>query len=419
MHCVKPTRLATLALVIVLALGVGASLPGSPAEAQEVKLGFVGPMTGSLAELGQQIRRAAELATEKVNSRGGIEVGGKKYRVRLIVGDDEGLMAERSVAVTQRLIEQDQVAGLVGYVISSNVLAAIPVAQEAKVPLVNTVGKAVSIPEKIAKDKMNYIFQLSPTNNDLAMSHGRLIAQFIKPKKIAFVMLQTDAARDYDLRARAQWPKFVPGVEFQSYFVEQDRQDFQPEILKLRQFQPDMVYVLLVGTHVYAWADQAAAAGLGKSMVIFGDSDYADPTFPQKTGAKTDLHLANAVTFEAPITSLTLPFFQDYRQKYNAAPAYYAVQSYDGMLMMFEGIRRAGKLTGKVAEDRAAIKAGLETIVKDKPVTGVRGNLFFAPLAEGRTVPAEVAVVQFQGGKRVLIWPPGPAAGKFVDPRKR
>jgi hypothetical protein len=61
----------------------------------------------------------------------------------------------------------------------------------------------------------------------------------------------------------------------------------------------------------------------------------------------------------------------------------------------------------------------LEKITKDRPVVGARGLLYFSPLEEGRRVPAEVAVVQFQGGQRVLLWPLGPGTGQFIDPRKR
>jgi ABC-type branched-subunit amino acid transport system substrate-binding protein len=164
-----------------------------------------------------------------------------------------------------------------------------------------------------------------------------VLAHYIRPKKLAFVMINSDVSRDYDQRARAQWPQLMPGLEFLTMFGEGDRQDFQPETLKLRQFGPDAVYVLLVGAHTYAWADQFAASGLGRNMVIFGDSEYGDPLFLQKTHPKTDLHLANAVTFEAPITPLTLPFFQGYKAKYGAGPPYHSVQTYDGTLMMLEG----------------------------------------------------------------------------------
>jgi branched-chain amino acid transport system substrate-binding protein len=95
-------------------------------------------MTGSLAEHGQNLRRAAEFAVEKANAAGGVEVGGQKYTIKLVFGDDEGLVAERAVAATQRLIEQEMVLGMIGWAISSQLLAAMPIIQQAGVPTINT-----------------------------------------------------------------------------------------------------------------------------------------------------------------------------------------------------------------------------------------------------------------------------------------
>jgi branched-chain amino acid transport system substrate-binding protein len=406
---------AGVLLCAVMLAGCSGSQSSGPAE---LKIGFMSMLTGPEAEYGQAMKRAVDVAVEAVNSQGGLEVGGKKYKIQVVAGDEETRQTtERAAAATERLIEQDKVLGIVGYVSSSSVLASIPIAQRSKVVALNAVGKAGSIPEKIAKDKMDYIFQVGPYNGTIVASHGRMLANYVKPKKISMFILNSDAPRDYERRARAQWPADLPGVEFQSLFVEPDRLDFQPEILKAKQFQPDLIYAQLSGANCYALADQLAASGVTKGRVVFGDSDWGDPAFLQKTGPKTNLQLAHAVTFEAPITPLTVPFFDGYKGKYNVGPPYYAVQTYDAALLLFEGIRRAGLVTGKLAEDRAAIKAGLDKITKEAPVTGARGNLYFTPLAEGHAVPTDLAVVQFQSGNRVLVWPLGPGVGKFVDPR--
>ncbi len=386
--------------------------------AEEIRIGFVAPVSGGLARLGEAMKHSAEIAVQKVNAAGGLEVGGKKYRVKLVVGDSEGLNIEKAVAATMRVIERDQVHGIVGMVISSNVLAAIPLVQQMKTPLLNVVGKSGGIPKMIAEKKMDYIFQVSPTNDELVASHGGLISHYVKPKKIVFIGNNTDAARDYLKRAENKWPKMMPGLNITGIFVEPNTMDFQAHLLRIRKEAPDLIYVLLVGANTFAFVDQFAATGLGKKIVVLGDSDYGDPAFPRKTAGKTELHLGNAVTFEAPITNLTVPYFQDYKKKAGQGPPYYAVQQYDGMLMMFEGIRRAGNLTGNLAKDREAIKNGLSKITKDNRVLGVRGRLFFSPVSEGRRVPADIAVVQFKNKKAELIWPRGPAAKPFTDPRK-
>lgn len=400
---------------ILFAMAVTAFGMGSAA-ADEIRLGFIGPLTGQIAELGQAMQNAAQLAVDQANEAGGVEIGGDTYTLTLSNGDTEGTVAERAVAAVQRLIQFDQVEGMVGNAISTNVLAEIPIIQNFRVPYINSVGKAVSIPERIAAENLTYVFQLSPTNDDLVSSHGAFIKEYFSPAKIAFIGWNTDAARDYAERAEAQWSQLFPGLEFDAQYVEAGRMDFQPEILHIREFDPDLLYVLFAGAQTYAFVDQLAASGLNDEMIVLGDSEYGAPDFPQRTGDKTDLHFANAVTFEAPITELTLPFYETYRERFGFSPPYYAVQTYDAMLMMIEGLRRMEKHTGDLAADRAALRDALDTISKDDPVTTTRGEAFFLPVPEGHKVKADVAITQFQDGKSVLVWPKGPGASEPVDP---
>lgn len=386
------------------------------AASDEIKLGFIGPVTGQIAELGQAMQHAAELAVDEANAAGGVEVGGKKYTISLAIGDTEGVVAERAVSAAQRLIQFDQVVGFVGNAISTNVLAQIPIIQAIGVPYINSVGKAVSIPDRIAAENMSYIFQLSPTNDDLVGSHGAFLAKNFTPKKIGFIGWNTDASRDYAERAKSQWSKLFPGLEMDVQYVEAGRMDFQPEILRVKSFGPDILYILFAGAQTYAFVDQFAAAGLSDKMIVLGDSEYGAPNFPERTGDKTDLHFANAVTFEADITPLTKPFYGAFRAKHDISPPYYAVQSYDAMLMMLEGLRRMPAITGDLAADRMALRDALDTISAEDPIVTTRGTSYFLPISEGHKVAADVAITQFQDGKSVLVWPEGPGAATPIKP---
>jgi branched-chain amino acid transport system substrate-binding protein len=187
-------------LTSLAALAISAGL--SSALADEIKLGFIGPITGSLAELGQAMQHAAEMAVDQANEAGGITIDGKTYTISLALGDTEGTVAERAVTATQRVIQFNEVVGIVGNAISTNVLAQLPIIQQSRVPYINIAGKSVEIPTRIARDKLDYVFQLSPTNTDLVSSHGAFLKKnFPDIKKAAFISFNTDAARDYAIRA--------------------------------------------------------------------------------------------------------------------------------------------------------------------------------------------------------------------------
>ena len=403
---------------LALMSGAALSAAGLPAAAAdgEISIGFVGPVTGPFAELGTAMRDGALVAVETVNKAGGVRIGGRTYNVKLVIGDEENT-PERAVAATRRLIEVDRVAGILGYAISTNLLAAMQLLQDSKIPMVDTSGRADSIPKQIAEKRMDYLFQLSPTNRDFVDLHGELIGHYGKPKRVAILAFNTDFAREYANQAENVWPKLIKGVEVKSFYVEASKMDLQPDLLQIRRFDPQVLWVLLTGTQSYQFVDQFAASGMIKRMVPLGDSIYGSELFRNKNGAKVDYHMANAITDRKPFTDLTLPFYDAFKAKAGNNPPYYAVQTYDGMLMILEALRRMPRVAGDVAADRTALRDALVSINDARPVKGARGTLAFAPLEKGRTVAVKPVIVQYQpNNQTTVIWPLD-QAGKFMDPR--
>jgi branched-chain amino acid transport system substrate-binding protein len=382
----------------------------------EVSIGFVGPVTGQFAELGTAKRDGAALAVAEVNARGGLKIGGKIYTAKLVVGDEEG-NPERAVAATRRLIDVAKVHGIVGYANSSNLIASMPLIQDSRVPLIASNARADSVPQQIAAKRMDYLFQLSPTNRDFVALHGELIKQYAKAKRVAILAFNTDYARGYTNGAEAAWPGLTGGAEVRSFFVESNKMDLQPELLQLRRYDPQFLMVLLTGAQTYQFVDQFHSSGLVKRMLVLGDSIYGSELFRTKNGAKIDYHLANAITERRPFTDITLPFYDAYKAKTGNNPPYYAVQAYDAALMMLEGFSRMPSLSGDVAADRTALRDAMVTIDKARPTKGARGVLYFTPLESGRTVPASIVITQYQPGNRTAVVWPLQQAGRFEDPR--
>jgi branched-chain amino acid transport system substrate-binding protein len=382
----------------------------------EIAVGFAGPVTGPFAELGTAMRDGALVAIEALNAQGGVRVGGRTYTIKLVIGDEENT-PERAVAATRRLIEVDRVVGILGYAISTHLLAAMQLLQDSKIPMIDTSGRADSIPRQIAEKKMDYLFQLSPTNRDFVELHGELIRHYGKAKRVAILAFNTDFAREYANQAEALWPKLMSGAEVKSFYVEANKMDLQPELLQIRRFDPQVLWVLLTGTQSYQFVDQFAASGMIKRMLPLGDSIYGSELFRRKNGEKVDYHLANAITDRKPFTDITLSFYDAFKAKTGNNPPYYAVQTYDGMLMMIEGFRRMQRITGDVAADRTALRDALVSINDAKPAKGARGMLAFAPLEKGRTVPVKPVIVQYQPENRTTVIWPLDQAGKFIDPR--
>ena len=119
---------------IILA-GVFALAAAIPAHAQEtLKLGALVTLSGAGAAWGQGMKNAAEVAADQVNEAGGLEVGGKKYRVQVVAYDDK-YQANEAVTVANRLVFEDKVRYVIGPVGSAPVLAIQPMTEKNKVIL--------------------------------------------------------------------------------------------------------------------------------------------------------------------------------------------------------------------------------------------------------------------------------------------
>src|SRR5881296_4039928 len=98
--------LAVVALFAVAALVVVGSRPSSAADV--IKFGISTPLSGPAAPWGIPHKQATELIFDEINNQGGLEVGGKKYRLEVVTYDHKYVIAE-GVATVNRLIAKDGV----------------------------------------------------------------------------------------------------------------------------------------------------------------------------------------------------------------------------------------------------------------------------------------------------------------------
>ncbi len=129
------TKLFTVAIVscFVVALVFFACGPKGP---ETVKIGINAPLTGDIPKVGEGTKFAAQMWLEDVNAAGGIEVGGKKYKVELVIEDNES-KAESAVKANVKLITEDEVLAIVGPQSSKQAVPAGGKANEMGTPMVS------------------------------------------------------------------------------------------------------------------------------------------------------------------------------------------------------------------------------------------------------------------------------------------
>src|SRR6202008_505830 len=108
------------------------ALSSQAASAETLKLGVLATLSGAGTAWGMSMQGAAELAAEDVNSKGGLEVGGKKYTVEVVAYDDHYKAADALTAFN-RMVFDDNIKFVVGPLGSAPALALLPVSTENKV----------------------------------------------------------------------------------------------------------------------------------------------------------------------------------------------------------------------------------------------------------------------------------------------
>src|SRR5262245_46418611 len=120
------------ATVLVFSISACSERTKEKTPAQEIVVGLYGSMTGNTATLGQSSLSGARLAMEELNSKGGVL--GKQ--IRLVSEDDQG-KPEEALTVVTKLINRDKVVAVLGENASSRSLAAAPVCQQNRIPMIS------------------------------------------------------------------------------------------------------------------------------------------------------------------------------------------------------------------------------------------------------------------------------------------
>ncbi|HSM40233.1 MAG TPA: ABC transporter substrate-binding protein, partial [Afifellaceae bacterium] len=142
-------NLSLLAMAGVIAAGMTTNAVAE----DTIVLGSAISLTGKYSSNGVDTQNGYDLAVKKINEMGGVMVDGKAYKLEVNYYDDESTPA-RTAQLLERLINQDGVKFILGPYSSATTLAAAPVTEKFKVPMVEAEGASRALFSKGYK----YIF---------------------------------------------------------------------------------------------------------------------------------------------------------------------------------------------------------------------------------------------------------------------
>ena len=328
--------LAAAGAAIMLAAASGAN-------AQDVKIGFILPMTGQQQSTGKQEAAGAKLWM----AQHGDTVAGKK--VELIIKDD-GAVPDNTKRIAQELIVNEKVSFVAGFGITPTALAVAPLATEAKVPEIVTAAGT-----SIITEKSPYIARTSFTLPQSSVPMADWAAQNGIKKVVTMVSDYApgaDAQKSFAAEFTAKGGQIDDTITFPLA-----NPDFAPFLQKAADDKPDAIFVFVPSGQGGTFVKQFVERGLDKSGIkIIGPGDVTDDDLLNGMGDAI-IGTITAHIYSADHNSAANKEFVAAFEKANAGlrPNFMAVGAYDGMHLMYAALEKTG---GKTDGDSliAAIK---------------------------------------------------------------
>lgn len=372
----KKSVIKPISLVMALALALplaGCSSGSSSSSKNVIKIGLSAPMTGDISQIGQSSKNAADLAVAEVNDAGGMKVGDKTYTIELVVGDDEN-KPESAANVFQKLINQDNVIGIIGPPTSKCANAGAPIAESAKTVMISSWATNVNV----TKDK-SYVYRACFIDPFQGKVNATFASDTLKAKTAAVLY---DVASDYNKGlAEVFRDEFTAHggqiVAFESY--QTGDKDFKSQLTKIKAANPEVLFLPNYYNEVALQLQQAKQLGLSATF-LGGDAWDSPDLF---TLAGNDLlegtYFSNHYAVDADVPELKA-FLKAYNDKYKSTPDATAALTYDAIKILIAGIEKAG------STDKTAIR---DAVAATKDFSGVTGSISY----EGSGDPVKSAVM--------------------------
>ncbi len=324
---------ASLAALSLLA-SVGTALAQAPAK---LKVGLMLPYTGTFASLGTAIENGFRLyVTENGGKLGGREI--EFFKV-----DDESDPAKATDNVN-KLIKRDNVDVLIGTVHSGVAMAMAKVAKDSGTMLIvpNAGADAVTGPMCAIN-----IFRSSFSNWQPGYAMGEVMAK--KGLKKVVTITWKYAAGDESVKGFKEAFEKGGGKVVKELSLPFPNVEFQSLLTDIAATKPDAVYTFFAGGGAVKFVKDYAAAGLKKSIPLYGSGFLTDGTLDAQgadaDGLLTALHYADSLG-----TPRDNAFRLSYVKTYKLQPDVYAVQGYDAGQMLGIGLNAVKGDVSKKAE---------------------------------------------------------------------
>ena len=316
----------------------------------EILVGEYGSMSGPQATFGQSTHNGIMIAIDEINAAGG--VNGRKIRIQ--TEDDQSKQEEAANAVT-KLISQNNVVAVLGEVASSASIAAAPICQANKVPMISPSSTNPDVTKK-----GDYIFRMCFLDDYQGSQLARFAAERLKVKRVAVLVdvksdYSTGLARFFEEKFKSLGGTIVGRASYAN-----GDSDFKSQLTAVKATNPDVLFVPGYYTDIGQIAIQARDLGL-KQPLLGGDG-WESPKLIEIGGKALEGCFFSTHYSPGETSQIVRGFVEEYRRRHQTTPDALAALGYDAAKLLADAMKRAGTTDGTKVRDALAATQGFSAV---------------------------------------------------------
>ncbi len=391
------------------------------AQPRTVKVGMVEPLTGPMADVGQDSRLGAQMAVEAINAAGGIKsLGGA--RLELLVADSQ-TKVDTARAEAERLINAGAQL-LTGAYHSAHVATIAPLAQQRRVPFIIDITAADQPTANIAKSvregqqKLQYVYRIFPGSATFGRNAVRFMTDIFKeagvsPKRVV-VMYSND------LFGKTQTESFLaaqkaanPGFDVVEVIpYPENAADLSTEVSRAKAARPDIVAPVTRPATAILLLEELAKQRVELMGIISPGAPGLYETRQIQQLKELIEYVMDATVYANYRKPETQKVAAEYAKRsggrnFDASGSY----SYDAIQVMGDALERAA------STDPDAIVAAIKKTNFSGGLSVYSGPIVFNETGDNPN--ASTAMLQVLGQKTRVVWPKDVAEQRFVFPRPK
>jgi branched-chain amino acid transport system substrate-binding protein len=352
-----------------------------PADAVEVKIGHVAPLTGPIAHLGKDNENGARLALEEIN-KAGLTIDGKKV-VLTLVPEDDAEDPKTATQVAQKLVDA-KVVGVVGHLNSGTSIPASKIYSDAGI---TQISPSATNPD-YTKQGFKTTYRLVATDAQQGPALANYVAHTLKAKTVAIIDDSTQygkgLADEFEKTAKAEGVKVVTREASNNKAT-----DFKAILTKIKGSKPDVIMYGGMDATGGPLTKQAAELGI-KAKVVGGDGMCTE-----KLAELAGDAVINVTCSEAGKALSRMPqgadFQKRYKERFNSEVQIYAPFTYDAVYVLVDSMKRAN------STDPAKILV----VMPDTKMNGLVGNIAFDN--KGDMKEGVITLYDFKDKKKTVL----------------